>query len=336
MNATNNDNIPTGGCCESAVDQFPDACANDEREQRLIQNQQKHGEDDRSRIRRFFDRERNLIFACVVLGIALNFTEGRYILYPFMIFSTWVHEMCHGMTAIFTGGYIAKINIFRDGSGLAYTAVNTEWKQALVSSAGYPGTAFTGCLLLLFRRTTLGPTIGTIGIGLSMILTCIFWVRGLFGILIILGEGVTFVFLGWKLPANYLDNLYSFLAATCCLNAVESIHDLFAAGSYTVGGEAVTSSDAHSVAEIWGMDYRFWAILWLCMSAVFTIIGVVFARDAKEISWVKGKGNTGDSNNKFGWVGYNNESVQPNSFYRHDVDVDYGGHMQTSGAAVVY
>jgi hypothetical protein len=323
MNDTHNIDLPTGGCCESAIDQLPDACANDDREQTLIQNQQKHGSDGRSRIKRFFDRERKLIFACVVVGIALNFTEGRYILYPFMIFSTWVHEMCHGLAAILCGGYIAKINVFPDGSGLAYTAVNTGWKKAFVASAGYPGTAVTGCLLLLSRRTTLGPTIGTIGIGFCMMLTCILWVRGLFGVLIILGEGLVLVLFGWKLPANYLDTLYNFLAATCCLNAVESIHDLFASGSYTVGGETVTSSDAHSVAEKWGMDYRFWAILWLCMSLVLTLIGIVFALDAKQVSWFKSDDvdSSASPKEQFGWVGYEDEKAEPNSFHRHDAVV---------------
>jgi hypothetical protein len=280
-----------GGCCESALDQMPDACSNDDRQQRLIQRQQK--DDGRSAIRRFFDRERNLLLVCVLLVIAMNFSEGRYILYPFRIFSTWVHEMCHGFAAILMGGQISEVNIFRDGSGLAYTTSSNSWKRGFIASAGYPGTATTGCLLLLFRRTTLGPTIGTVGIGLCMIMTCIFWVRGTFGLAMILSEGIFLVLCGWKLPAHILDNLFNFLAATCCLNAVESIQDLFAVGSYVIGGEEVTSSDAHTVAEKWGMDYRFWAILWLCMSFVLTVAGIVFARDARETLWMKGRTQDG-------------------------------------------
>lgn len=275
-----------GGFCDSALDQMPDACTNDDREQQLIQRQQKDG---RSWIRRFIDRERNLLIACTVLAVALNFTEGRYILYPFMIFSTWIHEMCHGIAAILTGGYISKVVVFADGSGLAYTATSSDWERGFVASAGYPGTAVMGCLLLLFRRTTLGPTIGTIGIGVFMILTCILWVRGTFGVVVLLLEGIALVILGWKLPATLLDHLYNFLAATCCMNSVESIHDLFAVGSYTVGGEVVESSDAHTVADKWGMDYRFWAFLWLGMSFVSALVGIVFAFDAKEISCLKGK-----------------------------------------------
>jgi hypothetical protein len=241
------DMASSGGCCEQAMDcqALPDACTNEVREERLIERQQrkKDENDNRLWVHRFVERERNLLIACVVLVVLLNFTEGRYILYPFKIFSTWVHEMSHGISAILMGGYISKLKIFKDGSGLAYTSgVGNDFGRGIVASAGYCGTALMGCIMLLFRRTTLGPTIGTIGIGFALILSCAFWVRNTWGILTLLGEGFALLILGWKLPAHFLDNLYSFLAATCCLNAFESIQDLFSVGSYYVGGRCMNAS----------------------------------------------------------------------------------------------
>ncbi|KAG7371852.1 peptidase M50B family protein [Nitzschia inconspicua] len=274
------------GCCEQALDynRLPDACTNEIREENLIARQQKKKDefDNRNWLHRFVERERNLLIACIVLVVCMNISTGRYILYPFMIFSTWVHEMCHAMAALLMGGYVQKLQIFRDGSGLAYTAVSGSWKRGFVASGGYPGTATLGCILLLFRRTTLGPTVGTISIGLLMVLSCAMWVRNGFGLAMLLSEGIVLSLLGWKLPAHFLDVLFSFLAATCSLNAVESIHDLFAVGNYYVGGEEVTNSDAHTVAEKWGMDYRFWAILWLVFSFVMTAVGIIFAFNARE------------------------------------------------------
>lgn len=283
--------IESPGCCESTLDydQLPDACTNDFREQKLIERQSKQPFDARNWIQRTLQRERNLIIASVIMVAAMNFSEGRYILYPFKIFSTWVHEMCHGVAAILMGGFIDKLEIFKDGSGLAYTSVNSSWKRGFVASGGYPGTAVTGCILLLFRRTTLGPTIGTIGIGVSIVLSCILWVRNTWGLYVLSIEGILLILLGWKLPAAILDNLFNFLAATCCLNAVESIQDLFAASEYYVGGEVFSSSDAHTVAEKWGMDYRFWAFLWLWMSVALAAIGICFAFDARQTKWFKPK-----------------------------------------------
>jgi len=107
---------------------LPDACGNDARQEKLL-NRQESGA--------LWDKERNLLIACGVLILLMNISTGRYVLYPFKIFSTWVHEMCHGLAAIFTGGYIAKLEIFGNGSGLAYTASK---HSTVVSSAGYPGT----------------------------------------------------------------------------------------------------------------------------------------------------------------------------------------------------
>ena len=253
-------------------DSLPDACGNDMHEERLLERSREN----------FFSRERNLLIACVVLVVAMNISTGQYLLYPFTIFSTWVHECCHGFAAILSGGYISKLQIFRNGSGLAYTASR---HRGFVASAGYPGTAVTGCILLLFRRTTLGPTIGTIGIGAVMLLTCALYVRDSFGAIVLPVEGIVLVLCGWKLPADILDNLYNFLAATCCLNAIENIHDLFASSQGYAGGQLM-SSDAHTVSEIWGGDYRTWATLWLIMAIVLTGVGIVGARNAKPLPWL--------------------------------------------------
>jgi Peptidase M50B-like len=276
---------PANGNKYEASECLPDACGNEIREERLMKRQCR--DDDRNVFRRALERDRNLIIACVVLIVLMNISTGRYVLYPFMIFSTWVHEMCHGMTAILMGGSVYKLAIFKDGSGYAVNAVpGRAWRSGVVSSAGYPGTAITGCILLLYRRTTLGPTIGTIGLGIAIVLSCIILVRNVFGFLMLGGEGVFLLLAAWLFPAAWLDNLYNFLAATCCLNAVDSIQDLFASSQGYVNGEEM-QSDAHSVAEKWGFDYRFWAMLWLIMSFVATVIGVVFARDARELSWNK-------------------------------------------------
>jgi hypothetical protein len=264
---------------------LPDACGNEVHEQKLIERQRR--DDNRNIFQRAIERDRNLIIACTVLIVLMNISTGRYVLYPFMIFSTWVHEMCHAIAALMMGGVVYKLEIFKDGSGFAVSGVpGNAWRRGFVSSAGYPGTSVTGCVLLLFRRTTLGPTIGTIGLGLALVISCALLVRNWFGFFLLFGEGIFLLLAAWLLPAVWLDNLYNFLAATCCLNAVDSIQDLFASSQGYVNGEEM-QSDAHSVAEKWGFDYRFWAFMWLIMSFVAFVIGVVFARDARALSWNK-------------------------------------------------
>jgi len=271
----------------------PDACTNDTRELRLLSRQDGTG---KGAWQRFMDRERHLIIACAVIVLLMNFIEGRWILYPFMIFSTWIHEMCHGMAALLTGGSIARLQIFADGSGLAYTVTTTTNARAFVASAGYPGTAVTGCLMLLFRRTTLGPTIGTMTMGVLMLISCLLYVRNKFGLIALSIEGLLLVGGGWFAPAALLDHLYGFLSATCCLNAVESIHDLFGASQGYAGGQLM-SSDAHTVAEYWGGDYRVWATIWFILALALTAVGIIFARDARALSCFRGDRSQAYANN---------------------------------------
>jgi hypothetical protein len=263
------------------VDCMPDACGNELRQDKLMRQQDRH--DDRPWWQRAFERDKKLLGACLILVILLNINTGRYVLYPFRIFSTWIHEMCHGMAAILSGGGIRRLKIYNDGSGMAWT---TGGHLGFVASAGYPGTSVVGCLLLLFRRTTLGPTIGTIGLGVALVLSCIFLVRNLFGGLFLTGEGLVLIGCGWLLPATLLDHLFAFLAAVICLNSVQNIDYLFGASQGYVNG-AVLNTDAHTVAENWGGDYRMWAWIWFSLSIFLFLVGIFCARDAREISWNK-------------------------------------------------
>ena len=261
-------------------DAMPDACGNDIREEKLLQRQTRRQE--QSWIVYFMNRERYLLIAGLILIFFMNTSTGRYVLYPFQIFSTWVHEMCHGMAAILSGGYIVKLQIFHDGSGLATTAASQH--RGFVAAAGYPGTSVTGGLLLLFRRTTLGPTIGIIGLGLALLLSVVLYVRNQWGIIVLTLEGLVLLGCGWKLPAAFLDNLYSFLALTVSLNAIENIRDLYGSDEGYVNGE-LRNTDAHTVAEIRGGDYRLWATRWLLLSVAMSAFGIFFARNARSLPW---------------------------------------------------
>ena len=256
---------------------LPDACGNDLRQEKLLERQSQG----------LVYRERNLLVAAAILAVAMNISTGRYLLYPFMIFSTWIHEMCHGMAAVLSGGYIAKLQIFKNGSGLAYTASS---HRGFVASAGYPGTAVTGCLLLLFRRTTLGPTIGTIGLGSAMLISCALYVRDSFGAIVLPVEAVFLILCAWKLPAAWLDILYNFLATVCCLNAIENMQDLYAS-SQGYAGDKLMNSDAHTVAALWGGDYRLWATIWLLMALLLTVVGIFGARNARPLPFSKNSNN---------------------------------------------
>ena len=287
-------------------DALPDACGNEIREGKLLERQTR--QQKQPWILFFINRERYLLISALALFALMNFSTGRYVLYPFKIFSTWVHEMCHGMAAILSGGYIAKLQIFPDGSGLATTA---SQHRGFVAAAGYPGTAVTGGLLLLFRRTTLGPTIGTIGLGLALLLSVLLYVRNEWGMVALTTEGFVLLLCGWKLPAALLDNLYSFLALTVAMNAIENIRDLYGSDEGYVNGE-LRNTDAHTVAEVRGGDYRVWATKWLLLSIFMTVVGIFFARNARALPWGTNSSNNSQPTNAISPSYYGDEDIQSN------------------------
>ena len=260
---------------------LPDACENDSREESLLAIQQR--DDGRSWIVRMLHRDRNLAGACAFMLVLMNIDTGRYVLYPFLLFATWVHEMSHGTAAILVGGRIQKLEIYHDGGGICWNDLDgITWKKAVVASAGYTGTAFWGCILLLFRRTVLGPTIGTITLGVAIVLTCVLFVRNTFGFVVLFIEGLTLILCGWLLPAVWLDNLFAFLAANCSMNALLDIRNLYGSAQ-NYNGDTLMNTDAQAVAEYWGGDYRLWATFWLVFAVVATLIGLMFARDARAL-----------------------------------------------------
>ena len=147
---------------------------------------------------------------------------------------------------------------------------------------------------MLFRRTTLGPTIGTIGLGLAVLLSVALYVRNEWGMVALTLEGVVLVLCGWKLPAAFLDHLYSFLALTVSLNAIENIHDLYGSDEGYVNGE-LRNTDAHTVAEVRGGDYRAWATQWLCLSIAMTAAGILGARNARALPWSENNNNNNNT-----------------------------------------
>jgi hypothetical protein len=221
------------------------------------------------------EKERRLLIAIVVLLVLANVPYGRMVLYPFALFSTWVHEMCHGMAALVLGGEIEWLKIYPDTSGLARTRrPDNALATAFVASAGYVGTAVVGALMLAARRIERVGQMGASAFGGLMLLSVLLWVRNPFGVFALAAIGGLLVAAGIKLKGETASGLYAFLAATCSLNAFTNIKDLLGAGTMRVGGEVVNHSDANTVADALLLPSWFWAGSWLVLAVVLTAIGL--------------------------------------------------------------
>ncbi len=222
--------------------------------------------------RESIQRDGRLMLITVGILIMMNIPFVWWVLYPFVLFDAWVHEMCHGMAAIISGGEIIKLEVFPDGSGLATITTSS---RAFVSSAGYQGTAVVGFILLIFRRTKRGPRTGTMVVACAMLLSCILWMRNPFGFTFIFFMGLILGGLAWKLPSFHIRNVYVFLSTIISLNAITRVRDLYGYYYFVNGSETLT--DAHTMSNLTGVSYLFWATLWMILAISMTILGILFA-----------------------------------------------------------
>ena len=130
-------------------------------------------------------RPRNaiLLAAVIVYVVAYYVPFGQVALYPLSLFTTWVHEMGHGMTALAVGGSFDRLEIFGNGSGLAHCAAWPGWQEALVSAGGLLAPPIVGATLL---ATVHGPKRARIALAVlaaALVLSMLVYVRSAAGLI---------------------------------------------------------------------------------------------------------------------------------------------------------
>jgi len=277
-------------------------------------NNESFDEDHGSGLCGFIRRESILLRSCLAIVLLLNIPFGRYVLYPLLIFSTWIHEMCHALAALMVGGRVSWLRIYADGSGLAFYSLPVTkgfaLRRGFVASGGYAGTAITGGLLLILRRSRIVVRWVTLILGVSVILSVALLVRNPFGMASLIVIGVTLLFCAYFLPSSSvpphpsspstssppcwlnplrwcrerrpgIDDLYAVVAITVCLNSASSIRTLFGSGSGYVAG-VLRPSDASTMADLFpSTPYWFWATIWLLLSILSTLFGLAFPFKAR-------------------------------------------------------
>jgi hypothetical protein len=206
--------------------------------------------------------------AALCLGVSLT-PWGSLALYPFTLFTTWVHECGHAIATVLLGGAVASITIRSDTSGLTRSLVPVSLPaQAIVSSAGYLTASLVGCLLLTASRVDRRAKPILWGIGAFMLVTIVLWIRNPFGVAVVAAWAVTLLLLGGKRATRGVAGFaISVLAILLSLNAVFDIRVLFFASG---------PSDAATMARVTGAPAWVWAAVWMGVS-VFLLVSTLRA-----------------------------------------------------------
>ena len=89
-----------------------------------------------------------LLLAATVISIVLWFIPyAEYLVYPFRLFVTLIHESGHALVAFLTGGSVQSLTIAADGSGLVYSSSSSllgrSSPQVRVMSARWSSASFS-------------------------------------------------------------------------------------------------------------------------------------------------------------------------------------------------
>jgi hypothetical protein len=202
----------------------------------------------------------NWLWAAVAVSLVVSLTPwAPVLLYPFKLFTTWVHECGHALMTVLVGGRVTSITIEPDTSGLTQSFVPVgRVARGVVASSGYLGAALVGCLLLAATRVEKWAHIILLSLGAFMLVTLVFWMRNLFGFGVVLVWGLALVALASKGMGNAPRFLLSLLAIQVALNSVYDIRVLFLIDR--------GQSDAATMARLFLLPSWVWATAWMLMS----------------------------------------------------------------------
>ncbi len=201
------------------------------------------------------------LLIAVAVSIVLSFIPfADWLTYPFRIFVTFIHEGGHAVATLLTGGWVQRLAVSPDGSGLVYSASSSFLAQLFVSSAGYLGAIFFGALLLYLIRHSVNVHTVFYGIGgYILALTIFFGLSSLFTVIAGIALGVALIAVGRYAAPAFARFLLAFLAVQCVVGAIFDLRTLITLSAPFSHGP---QTDAANMAAMTGLPAFIWAILW--------------------------------------------------------------------------
>lgn len=198
--------------------------------------------------------------------------------YPLLLFSTLVHELGHGLTALATGGQFGDLRVFGDGSGVARTASGSTLDGALVAAGGLIGPAVGAALGLVLARRAVLARGALVALGLFFGVCALLWVRGLVGLGVTLVATALCLLVATRTKAAWAPQLWLvFLSVQLGLSVFSRGDYLFASVART--GRGTFDSDTARIADALLGGPLFWGLVCGAVSVAALVAGgVVFLR----------------------------------------------------------
>ena len=209
-----------------------------------------------------------LILAVVVVLFLPSLPFGTYLIYPFVILTTWFHEMGHGLSALLLGQDFVRLMIFADGSGVAESQLDgdvSSFTRAAIAAGGPLGPVLAGAGLIIAsaHQRLWRPVLW--GTAAAIFASVIIYVRSPigYGVLPLVAAGISLI--AWKAPDGLTRFTLQFLGVLGAMSMMSDFNYLFTEET-VIGGERMLS-DTGAIEAALFLPHWVWAsiILTLCL-----------------------------------------------------------------------
>ena len=225
-----------------------------------------------------------LLLAGLVVVMLPALPLGNYLIYPFVILTTWFHEMGHGLTAMATGQEFRQLMIFASGSGVAESRLAADslpWVQAAIAAGGPLAPCVVGAALIL---ASANPKLWRPALWLmaaAIFVSVIIWVRSPVGYAVLPLVGACLALIAWRAKPAFTRFALQFLGILAAMSMLRDFHYLFTREA-VIEGRAVLS-DTSQIAAVTGLPHWLWAAVILLVSAVMVGGALKFALAEKRL-----------------------------------------------------
>jgi hypothetical protein len=212
-----------------------------------------------------------LILAVVVVLALPSLPLGTYLSYPFVILTTWFHEMGHGMTALALGQDFEQLQIFADGSGVAQSRIVADLSapaRAAIAAGGPLAPCFVGSALILASAHERLWRPALWAMAAALFASVIIYVRSPVGFFVLPLVAAGIGLMAWRGPRALTRFTLQFLGVLGAMSMLRDFNYLFTE-SAIVGGRRMLSDTGQIEAALF-LPHWVWAglILAICAASV--------------------------------------------------------------------
>lgn len=204
-----------------------------------------------------------LLAICIVYVVANWSPFGGTALYPLTLFTTWVHEMGHGLTALVMGGEFHSLEINRNAGGLAHCHAAAGWREAMVGAGGLLAPPILGAAIIAFVHGPKRARVLLAVLAAALVLSVIIYVRSVAGVI---AMPIVAAALGWSAWRGFAENpehrvvLAQILGVLLALDTLTRMVSYAFTTSVTVDGKP-SPSDITIITDNAGGSYVLWGLL---------------------------------------------------------------------------